>query len=45
MEINVDGHGYHSDPFNYNTPDSLLLKFKDQVRLKLSEIAYIRNHS
>lgn len=31
MDINVDGHGFHSDPFNYNMADSLLLKLKGQV--------------
>ena len=31
MDINVDGHEYHSVPFNFNKADTLLLKLKGQV--------------
>lgn len=32
MEVNADVQGgFHCDPFNYNTADSLLLKMKGQV--------------
>jgi len=33
MDINVDGHEYHSVPFNYNKADTLLLKLKGQVHM------------
>ena len=33
MDVNIDGHGFHSDPFNYNIADSVLLKMKGQVLL------------